>query len=47
MAEPIPEYQHPAVIHALSPCSTWTTPTIVTKTGNEISRGDDGNRSTR
>jgi hypothetical protein len=49
MAEPIPEYQRPAVIQGLSPrgTCTWTTPTIVTKTGHEVSRGGDGNRSIR
>ena len=47
MAEPIPEYQHPTVIQVLSPRGKWTSPTIVTNTGTEVSRGDDGNRSTR
>ena len=47
MAEPIPEYQHPSVIEALSLRGTWTNPTAVTKTGNQVSCGDDGNRSTR
>jgi hypothetical protein len=47
MAEPIPEYQHPAVTQALSPRGTWANPAIVTKIGQEVSCGDDGNRSTR
>jgi hypothetical protein len=47
MAEPNPEYPHPAVVQAPFPRGTRANPAIVVTTRHVVSGGDEGNRGTR